>query len=155
MSPRRNPEIAVVVMWQNGSEGYFSARLAARVIEAYVDKERIRDHNLMRVASKNNPATSTPAASGNAKAKTAPEVTKPKSVGRLQHPPVAPAPSTEMAALWTASVAHPADSAAKHLPARITAAFDMPKGTTLQAGTFLLPTPTSSDDSHYERSAAK
>ncbi len=144
MSPRRNPEIAVVVMWQNGSEGYFSARLAARVIEAYVDKERLRDHNLMQVAARSNPeavkpASPVPAAPG--KDKSAPETGKPKSVGKLQHPRVAGAPPTEMAALWTSNLAHPADPQAKQLPPRISAAFSMPKGKTLQAGTFLLPPP--------------
>ena len=142
MSPRRNPEIAVVVMWQNGSEGYFSARLAARVIEAYVDKERLRDHNLTQVAAKNNPEVAKPASpvAAPGKEKTAPETAKPKSVGKLQQPGVAPAP-TEMAALWTANAVHPADPQAKQLPARINAAFSMPKGTALQAGTFLLPPP--------------
>jgi len=140
MSPRRNPEIAVVVMWQNGSEGYFSARLAARVIEAYVDKERLRDHNLTQVATKNNPEPRTPAAAAaDAKDKSTPEAAKPKSVGRLHAPRVAATAPTEMAALWTANALHPADPAAKQLPARITQAFSMPKGTTLQAGTFVLP----------------
>jgi hypothetical protein len=61
-----------------------------------------------------------------------------------------------MAALWTANVIHPADPQAKQLPARINAAFSMPKGTTLQAGTFILPTPPmNSARSHFERSAAK
>ena len=46
-----------------------------------------------------------------------------------------------MAALWTASVAHPEDPDAKQLPARIAAAFSLTKGTTVQAGTFLLPPP--------------
>ncbi len=143
MSPRRNPEIAVVVMWQNGSEGYFSARLAARVIEAYVNKERLRDHNLMQVAARNNPEPGAPAAApATVKEKSAPNVAKPKSVGQLRHPHnIAPVPPTEMAALWTASAVHPADPHARQLPARITAAFSMPKGTTLQGGTFLIPTP--------------
>ncbi|MES2221562.1 MAG: penicillin-binding protein 2, partial [Acidobacteriota bacterium] len=101
MSPRRNPEIAVVVMWQNGSEGYFSARLAARVIEAYVDKERLRDHNLMQVASKNNPGevkSSTSVATPE-KPKPVADANKAKSIGQLQHPQVAPAAPTEMVSL--------------------------------------------------------
>ncbi len=157
MSPRRNPEIAVVVMWQNGSEGYFSARLAARVIEAYVDKERLRDHNLMQVVAKNHTEPGAPAAPAPAtiKDKSAPGVAKPKTVGRLQPSRVAGA-STEMAALWTANAVRPANPAARKLPPRITAAFSMPAGTTLQAGTFLLPpTPINSARSHSERSVAK
>jgi penicillin-binding protein 2 len=137
IAPRRNPEIAVVVLWQNGADGPFSALIAARVIAAYVDKERLRDHNLMQVAAKTNPAPA--AAPASAKEKSAPDAAKAKSVGQLQHPRIAPAPPTEMAALWTANAVHPADPAAKQLPARITAAFSMPKGTTLQAGTFVLP----------------
>src|SRR5487761_1257074 len=50
VTPRRNPEIAVVVLWQHGAEGYFSARLAARVIAAYVDKQRREANNLSEVA---------------------------------------------------------------------------------------------------------
>ena len=46
VSPRRNPEIAVVILWEGGSEGYLSARLAAQVIEAYVDKQRRMANNL-------------------------------------------------------------------------------------------------------------
>ena len=143
MSPRRNPEIAVVVMWQNGSEGYFSARLAARVIEAYVNKERLRDHNLMQVAAKTNPDAGKPSSTVpvTVKGKSAPGAAKPKSIGQMQPPRVATASPTEMAALWTASVAHPEDPDAKQLPARIAAAFSLTKGTTLQAGTFLLPPP--------------
>lgn len=47
VSPRRNPDIAVVILWEGGKEGYLSARLAAQVIAAYVDKQRTLDHNLV------------------------------------------------------------------------------------------------------------
>ncbi len=40
VSPRRNPEIVVVVLWESGEEGPLAARVAAQVIKAYVDKER-------------------------------------------------------------------------------------------------------------------
>jgi penicillin-binding protein 2 len=40
VSPRRNPEIAVVVLWESGEEGPLAARVAAQVIKAYVDKQR-------------------------------------------------------------------------------------------------------------------
>lgn len=39
-APRRNPDIVVVVLWQNGNWGANSAKLAARVIETYVNKQR-------------------------------------------------------------------------------------------------------------------
>jgi penicillin-binding protein 2 len=47
VSPRRNPDIAVVVLWEGGKEGFLSARLASRVIAAYVDKQRMLNHNLI------------------------------------------------------------------------------------------------------------
>jgi membrane peptidoglycan carboxypeptidase len=47
IAPRRNPGIAVVVLWQNGADGPFSALIAARVIAAYVNKKRREDNNLV------------------------------------------------------------------------------------------------------------
>ena len=47
MVPRRNPEIAVVVLQEHGDWGSGSAKLAAQVITAYVNKQRKRDGNLM------------------------------------------------------------------------------------------------------------
>lgn len=45
IAPRRNPDIIVVVLWQHGGWGSGSARMAARVIEAYVEKQRRLHHN--------------------------------------------------------------------------------------------------------------
>jgi penicillin-binding protein 2 len=47
VAPRRNPDIAVVILWEGGKEGFLSARLASRVIAAYVDKQRLENHNLV------------------------------------------------------------------------------------------------------------
>jgi penicillin-binding protein 2 len=46
MSPRRNPDIVVAVLWEHGNGGFNSAKLAAQVIEAYVNKQRKRDNNV-------------------------------------------------------------------------------------------------------------
>jgi penicillin-binding protein 2 len=46
MSPRRNPDIVVAVLWEHGGWGSGSAHVAARVIEAYVNKQRRLNHNL-------------------------------------------------------------------------------------------------------------
>ncbi len=46
MTPRRNPDIVVAVLWEHGNWGNNSARLAAQVIDAYVTKQRQQDHNL-------------------------------------------------------------------------------------------------------------
>jgi penicillin-binding protein 2 len=44
--PRRNPELVVAVLWQQGEFSYYPARLGARVIAAYVDKKRRLAGNL-------------------------------------------------------------------------------------------------------------
>jgi penicillin-binding protein 2 len=44
--PRRNPELVVAVLWQNGEFSYYPARLGAQVIAAYVNKKRREAHNL-------------------------------------------------------------------------------------------------------------
>ncbi len=46
-APRRNPDIAVCVLFEAGEHGRLAGRLAARVIEAYVNKQRMLDHNLV------------------------------------------------------------------------------------------------------------
>ena len=40
VEPRRNPEIVVCVMLEEGEHGYLAARTAAQVIKAYVEKQR-------------------------------------------------------------------------------------------------------------------
>jgi penicillin-binding protein 2 len=46
-APRRNPDIAVCVLFEAGEHGKLAGRLAAQVIEAYVDKQRMLQHNLI------------------------------------------------------------------------------------------------------------
>ncbi len=50
MTPRRNPDIVVAVLWEHGNWGNNSAKLAAQVINAYITKQRTRAGNLMKVA---------------------------------------------------------------------------------------------------------
>jgi penicillin-binding protein 2 len=50
IAPRRNPDIVVAVLWENGNWGWNSAKLAAQVIDAYVNEQRARAGNLMKVA---------------------------------------------------------------------------------------------------------
>jgi membrane peptidoglycan carboxypeptidase len=42
VAPRRNPEIVVCVLVEEGEHGYLAARTAALVIKAYVEKQRKR-----------------------------------------------------------------------------------------------------------------
>jgi penicillin-binding protein 2 len=49
LTPRRNPELVVAVLWMNGEFSYYPARLGARVVAAYVEKQRRLAHNLVPV----------------------------------------------------------------------------------------------------------
>ena len=51
VTPRRNPELVVAVLWQNGGFSYFPARIGAQVVSAYVEKQRRLDHNLASQAA--------------------------------------------------------------------------------------------------------
>jgi penicillin-binding protein 2 len=42
VTPRRNPEIVVAVLLEEGEHGYYAARAASQVIKAYVEKQRKR-----------------------------------------------------------------------------------------------------------------
>jgi penicillin-binding protein 2 len=46
VTPRRNPELVVAVLWQNGDKSYYPARLGARFVSAYVEKQRRLANNL-------------------------------------------------------------------------------------------------------------
>jgi len=46
MVPRRNPDIVIAVLWEHGGWGSVSAPVAARIIEAFVDKQRRLNNNL-------------------------------------------------------------------------------------------------------------
>ncbi len=46
MTPRRNPDIVVAVLWEHGNWGNNSAKLAAQVVDAFVTKQRKKAGNL-------------------------------------------------------------------------------------------------------------
>ena len=46
ISPRRNPDIAVAVLFEHGEWGKFSAKIASQIVQTYVDKQRTLDHNV-------------------------------------------------------------------------------------------------------------
>lgn len=99
MAPRRNPEIAVAVLWQGGGWGSGSAHLAAEVIEAYVNKQRRLANNLLVVEKPSQPSapatgdstTQSPAA------KPASSASKPQDTARLRP---SRASAQEMVAFW-------------------------------------------------------
>jgi penicillin-binding protein 2 len=47
-TPRRNPEIIVVVLFEGGEHGKLAARLATQVIKAYVDKKRRQPNQVVQ-----------------------------------------------------------------------------------------------------------
>ncbi|MGA8042848.1 MAG: penicillin-binding protein 2 [Terracidiphilus sp.] len=56
VTPRRNPELVVAVLWQNGEFSYYPARIGAAVVQAYVDKQRRLAHNLPAMKATTAPA---------------------------------------------------------------------------------------------------
>ncbi len=56
VTPRRNPELVVAVLWQNGEFSFYPARIGAQVVAAYVEKQRRLAHNLPAVKSTSTPA---------------------------------------------------------------------------------------------------
>ena len=54
MTPRRNPDIVVAVLWEHGYWGNNSARLASGIIDAFVSKQRKRENNV-RIAEAPKP----------------------------------------------------------------------------------------------------
>lgn len=46
-TPRRNPDIVVCILYESGEHGRLAGRLAARVIEEYVNKQRRLENNLI------------------------------------------------------------------------------------------------------------
>ncbi len=75
MAPRRNPDIAVAVLWEHGGWGAGSAPVAAQIINAFVTKQRKRENNI-RIAQ--TPAPIAPP-SGPPTAQAAPAPVTPKS----------------------------------------------------------------------------
>jgi len=49
VTPTKNPELVVAVLWQNGDHSWFPARIGAKVVAAYVEKQRRLAHNLVPV----------------------------------------------------------------------------------------------------------
>jgi penicillin-binding protein 2 len=46
VTPRRNPELVIAVLWQNGNKSFYPARIGAKIVSAYVEKQRRIANNL-------------------------------------------------------------------------------------------------------------
>ncbi|MCL2659763.1 MAG: penicillin-binding protein 2, partial [Acidobacteriaceae bacterium] len=65
LAPRRNPDIVVAMLWENGDQGANSARLVAQVVNAYVEKQRRLANNLHLAQASPVAATPVSAAAAN------------------------------------------------------------------------------------------
>jgi penicillin-binding protein 2 len=52
VTPRRNPELVVCVLFEGGEHGQFAARVAAQVVKAYVEKQRRQPTKMANDGSK-------------------------------------------------------------------------------------------------------
>jgi penicillin-binding protein 2 len=57
VAPRRNPEIVVCVLLEQGEHGYLAARVASQVIKAYVEKQRLLRNNPTLFSDKSDPGS--------------------------------------------------------------------------------------------------
>jgi penicillin-binding protein 2 len=57
VTPRRNPEIVVAVLFEGGEHGKLAARLTAQVVKAYVEKQRRLRNNPMLFSDKADPGS--------------------------------------------------------------------------------------------------
>ncbi|HEX8799046.1 MAG TPA: penicillin-binding protein 2, partial [Terriglobales bacterium] len=51
VTPRRNPELVVAVLLEEGEHGFFAARAASEVIKAYVEKQRTRQTQIAKASA--------------------------------------------------------------------------------------------------------
>ena len=51
MIPRRNPEMAIVVLQEHGDWGAGSAMIAQKIAIEYVNKQRLKEHNVIEQAA--------------------------------------------------------------------------------------------------------
>jgi penicillin-binding protein 2 len=65
VTPRRNPDIVVAVLIEQGEHGYLAARIAAQVIKAYVEKQRTRAVKMAAAPGLEHPPAAPPASSPN------------------------------------------------------------------------------------------
>lgn len=69
MTPRRNPDIVVAVLWEHGYWGNNSAKLASGIIDTFVEKQRKRANNI-RIAAAAPPPVTAPSDAGDTAGKT-------------------------------------------------------------------------------------
>ncbi len=107
-APRRDPDIVVAVLWEHGGWGNGSARLAAQVIDAYVNKQRRINNNVLEVKAPVLPPDAPAVAPNQGANATTPSV-KPKMTAPKAEPtgthPTKPKPKSDktvdVGAFWS------------------------------------------------------
>jgi penicillin-binding protein 2 len=111
MIPRRNPEIAIVVLQEHGDWGSGSAMIAQKIAIAYVNKKRTQDHNVLNPANRDQAGAPKPVEMGAVWSEPRPGAKQRNSAGPLAsdfvlhtghfdiQPTPAPAPSVGTRAL--------------------------------------------------------
>jgi hypothetical protein len=117
VTPRRNPELVVAVLWQNGEFSYYPARLGARVVAAYVEKQRRLAHNLMPPKT---PAA--PPAEVGAVWTTPPSTNDPGAIARLHAGRFLVGDSGVVSTQSVSQSARPSSTHPAHLPTQLGAA---------------------------------
>ncbi len=108
MTPRRNPDIVVAVLWEHGYWGNNSAKLAAQVINAFVEKRRKQAGNLRLEQAATPQPTPAPV-------KPADEAAKPTATAKPSDAGTPPTKPSKPASTPTASA--PAVDKPKTIPA--------------------------------------
>jgi penicillin-binding protein 2 len=93
VAPRRNPDIAVAVLWENGNWGNNSAKLAAQVIDAFVEKQRAHAGNLQKVAASEPPQIGTASMQDSESNRTQPSSAAPAAASPAGRRPASSAPA--------------------------------------------------------------
>src|SRR5207244_5701762 len=55
VTPRRNPEIVVALLFEGGEHGQFAARIAAQVVKAFVEKKRRVETKMASTTAQQDP----------------------------------------------------------------------------------------------------
>jgi len=97
VTPRRNPEIVVVVLVEGGEHGYLAARMTAQVVKAYVEKKRAQQINVAATSGSEQKTESKPSTTPEA---TGVETAKPGPTKHAPETTAKPKPS-EMTGMWS------------------------------------------------------
>ena len=105
VSPRRNPDVVVCVLFEGGEHGQFAARLASQVVKAFVEKQRKVLNNYAYAAPPGtSPTAPKPAAEKPAAEQETPPATTTPVAGQSPVARARKSSDVEMAGVWAEPV---------------------------------------------------